>query len=69
MLYDNDLLWFRLVEGEYVMIQPDESGVIRSASFPGLWIDVPALLSGDLSAVLQTVQNGLAGESNRETTS
>jgi Uma2 family endonuclease len=52
VLYDNDFLWFCLVEGEYVRIQPDENGVIRSASFPGLWIDVPALLAGELSAVL-----------------
>ena len=64
VLYETDLLWFRLVEGEYVQVQPDENGVIRSASFPGLWIDVPALLAGDLSAVLQTVQRGLADESH-----
>ncbi|MBP8122746.1 MAG: Uma2 family endonuclease [Caldilineaceae bacterium] len=69
VLYDNDFLWFRLVEGEYMRIQPDETGVIRSVSFPGLWINVPALLAGELSAVLQTVQHGLADESNRETTS
>lgn len=69
VLYDNDFLWFRLVEGEYMQIQPDESGIIRSTSFPGLWIDVPALLTGELSAVLQSVQQGLADESNRETTS
>ena len=64
VLYDNDLLWFRLVEGEYVQVQPDESGIIRSTSFPGLWIDVPALLAGDLSGVLQSVQHGLADESD-----
>lgn len=64
VLYENDLLWFRLVEGQYVQVQPDETGVIRSNSFPGLWIDVPALLAGELSAVLQSVQNGLADKSH-----
>ena len=63
-LYENDLHWFRLAEGEYLRVQPDETGVIRSTSFPGLWVDVPALLAGEISAVIQSVQRGLADKSH-----
>ena len=52
--------WFVLREGVYVQLEPDEAGIVRSAGFPGLWLDVPALLAGDLAAVLTTLQRGLA---------
>jgi Uma2 family endonuclease len=57
---DASLDWFVLREGEYVRIHPDETGVVRSERFPGLWLDVPALLGGDMAAVLATLQRGLA---------
>lgn len=52
--------WFRLEEGEYVRLEPDAAGVLRSRVFPGLWLAAQALLAGDLQAVLATVQAGLA---------
>jgi hypothetical protein len=30
--YDNRLDWFKLYEGEYLALKPDESGVARSES-------------------------------------
>jgi Uma2 family endonuclease len=45
--------WFRLEEGEYVAVQPDRRGVIESVCFPGLRLNVPAMLKGDMSAVLR----------------
>jgi hypothetical protein len=33
--------------------------VIKSEAFPGLWLDVPALLAQNLAAVLATLQRGL----------
>jgi len=51
--------WFGLREGTYVQLEPDEAGVIRSERFPGLWLAVPALLDGNLAAVLGTLQEGL----------
>lgn len=58
--YDNRLDWFRLREGEYVLLEPDAEGVVRSEMFPGLWLDVPALLEGNLAKVLAVLQSGLA---------
>jgi Uma2 family endonuclease len=43
---------FRLVDGEYVLVEPDTRGVIESREFPGLRLNVPRLLAGDLAVVL-----------------
>ncbi len=48
---DHMIDWFRLREGEYVWVEPDEDGVIESEVFPGLCLNVPALLVDDLQAV------------------
>lgn len=52
--------WFELVEGRYAQLPVDESGIVRSKAFPGLWLNVPALLSDDLAAVAATVDAGAA---------
>jgi Uma2 family endonuclease len=57
--FENRLSWFRLEEEAYVAIAPDEDGIIRSNIFPGLWLDVAALLDGQMMAVLNTLQSGL----------
>lgn len=58
-VYDAKVEWFQLREEKYVPLEPDEAGVIRSEVFPGLQLDVPALLDGDLAAVLAGLQKGL----------
>ncbi|MEQ8997381.1 MAG: Uma2 family endonuclease [Coleofasciculus sp. B1-GNL1-01] len=58
--YDQRLDWFRLRDGDYVSLQPDDEGIVRSEVFPGLWLAVPALLAGDLAQVLSVLQEGLA---------
>lgn len=57
--YENRLDWFRLQEGRYVALQPDEAGIIRSEIFPGLWLAVKALREGDIAGVLAVLQQGL----------
>ncbi len=57
---DRSVDWLVLREGVYERLEPDAAGVLRSERFPGLWLDVPALLAGDLAAVLATLQEGLA---------
>jgi Uma2 family endonuclease len=57
--YENRLDWFRLQEGRYVALQPDEAGIIRSEIFPGLWLAVNALREGDMAGVLAVLQQGL----------
>jgi hypothetical protein len=38
------------VEGEYVLQQPDDQGILRSQGFPGLQLAVEALLAGGYAA-------------------
>jgi len=40
-------------------LRPDRQGIIKSRVFPGLWIDVPALLRLDSRAIRQTIEAGL----------
>lgn len=51
-LLDGELDWFELRGGEYVRRTPDAAGIIESVQFPGLRLDVPALLAGDLPRLL-----------------
>ena len=57
---DRRLDWFKLTQGEYVPLQADAEGIVRSEVFPGLWLAVPALLEGDLVRVIAVLQEGLA---------
>jgi len=47
-------------EGEYQPLLPDDAGVLRSEVFPGLWLDVPALIADKLANLLATLQSGLS---------
>lgn len=59
-VYDNQLEWFRLTEGEYQLWSPDPDGILRSRVFPGLWLEVDALLNNQMARVLEVLQLGLA---------
>ncbi|MFQ5612013.1 MAG: Uma2 family endonuclease [Anaerolineae bacterium] len=61
-IYDKQLDWFRLDEGRYVRLEPDAAGVIDSRVFPGLNLDVAALLEGELARVLAELHQGLETE-------
>ena len=51
--------WFALRGGNYHRLSPVE-GIYRSEVLPGLWLEVAAMLRGDLAAVLATVDRGTA---------
>lgn len=53
---ENRIDWFRLHEGEYHRVEPDATGIIDSAVFPGLRLNVPAMLAGDRAAVLAALR-------------
>jgi Uma2 family endonuclease len=59
LTYDEQLYWFRLHEGEYLLLKHDESGVVHSKVFPGLDLAVDTLLKGDLAKVLSELRKGL----------
>ena len=57
--YNKKFDWFRLNQGEYILLEPNADGVICSQIFPGLWLAVSALLEGNLAEVLAVLQKGL----------
>lgn len=52
--------WFVLRDGTYDRLTPDAAGVWKSPGFPGLWLDGPALIRGDMPAVFAALSTGLA---------
>lgn len=63
---EKKLDWFSLQAGEYVPLEADAAGTIKSCQFPGLWLAVAALLSGDMATVLAIGQAGLQSVEHRE---
>ena len=58
LVEEERIAWWELKDGDYVLLEPDPSGILRSGVFPGLWLDAMALLRGDLARVLETVREG-----------
>jgi len=63
---EGGLDWFVLREGRFERLEPDPNGIYRSEAFPGLWLDAGALLRGDLRALFQSLQQGLASPEHGE---
>lgn len=57
---DRAVDWFVSRAGQYERLVPDAQGLLRSETFPGLWLAVIALLEGDVAGVLAAVQRGLS---------
>ena len=56
---DQELSWFSLEQGEYLELLPNEEGILKSRVFPGLWLAVNELLTGNMQVVLNVLQAGL----------
>jgi Uma2 family endonuclease len=56
---DQKLSWFSLEQGEYLELLPNEEGILKSRVFPGLWLAVNELLTGNMQVVLNVLQAGL----------
>ena len=50
-IYENEIVWYRLEDSEYILAQPDAEGLIYSRVFPGLSLDVNARQNRDLASV------------------
>ena len=60
-VYDAVVDWFVYRAGEFVTLPPDPAdGLLKSTTFPGLWLDAAALLRDDLGAVLAALGRGVA---------
>lgn len=57
---DNQIDWFGLEKGKYKKFTGDKQGIIESKVFPGLRLNVKAMLKDDLQKVLADLQKGLS---------
>lgn len=55
---EKELRWFDLANDAEV--RPDDAGVFRMKTFPGLWINGSALMARDYQMLMQTLDEGLA---------
>jgi hypothetical protein len=59
LLLEREVRWHQLVAGRLEVVPAPADGVYRSSGFPGLWLDAPVLLAGDLARVLALLNEGL----------
>lgn len=64
-VYDRQIDWFSLQNEQYVPLLPDANSVIESRIFPGLRLNVGALVNGDLTKVLADLREGIASEAHQ----
>ncbi len=57
--------WFVLVEGNYQRQSPDAKGLCQSSTYPGLVLNIPALLARKSATVLATLKAGLKTKAHR----
>lgn len=62
---DRAIDWFHLAAGEYQPVAAGPDGISRSAVFPGLWLDLGAILAGDFIRVHEALRQGLASPEHR----
>jgi Uma2 family endonuclease len=66
LAYEQQIAWFVLRDGVYEPQQADERGILRSETFPGLWLEAKALLQGDMGTVLSVLQEGLQSKDHKD---
>jgi Uma2 family endonuclease len=59
---DRAIDWFVLRNGVYERLEPDADGIIESINFPGLRLDVAAMLAGDRARILAELQRTARGD-------
>lgn len=62
---DGAVDWFELQRGAYVPIAPDTNGCVHSRVFPGLCLDVGALLRADIVALQDAVARNVGSPAHR----
>jgi hypothetical protein len=59
LLREREVRWHRLIDSKFQVMTPGNDGILRSAVFPGLWLDPAALLAKDKQRILAVLQQGL----------
>lgn len=57
--------WFELAAGDYQRLTPTAEGVYQSKVFPGLWLDVAAIVAGDFLRAHEALRQGIASPEHR----
>ncbi|WP_199247501.1 Uma2 family endonuclease [[Phormidium] sp. ETS-05] len=65
-VFEQKIDWFSWQDGDYISLQPNQEGVICSLVFPGLWLDVAAMIQGNMPQVLATLQAGINSAAHQE---
>jgi Uma2 family endonuclease len=65
LVEDQELRWYIWEEGSYQQQPLKESGIIKSPFFLGLWLNVSALLRGEMQQVLATLNSGLESQEHQ----
>ncbi len=59
LLGEHRVIWYQLVNQKYVPLEPGADGILRSAVFPGLWLDPGAFLALNGARVFDVLEMGL----------
>lgn len=65
LVEDQEFRWYIWTEGTYQQLSPDESCLLKSPLFPGLWLDVSALLAGEMQQVLSALNSGISSSEHQ----
>lgn len=52
-VFEQRIDWWALEGEDYVALEPDATGIVESKVFPGLRLDLAAMLAGDMSRALE----------------
>jgi len=63
---EDQIDWFNLEGGRYVKLAQNKQGVIESKVFPGLRLNVKAMVNDDLQRVSSDLQKGLQSKKHKE---
>ncbi len=58
--YNQAIDWFYLEAEDYQSLPKNESGILCSRQFPGLWLAADPMITGQLADVLAVLQQGMA---------
>ncbi len=66
LAFEREMRFYRLKDGEYVAVEPDAEGVLRSQVLPGFWFRSDWFWEGRLAEMLQLVQEGIGSPEHQE---
>ena len=66
LAYEREMRFFRLKDGEYVLVKADEAGILRSQVLPGFWFRSDWFWEDRMTELLRLVQEGIASPEHHQ---